>query len=342
MSDDLALPPLPEAEPDDPEDVSWALSTAAAMWARGDHLEGLKWIRRAAEAASEMQADVRALQLANAAAELSAMLTQRSAVAGGQTEQAQPLPSITIATSTPSMRRAPLSPSGSAAPPRLVAAAPRPVNKPAAPRAAATSAAPAKETNLRSRESLGAEARTDRARTDVAGRADPPKGATEDTAQHHAVDDRIGHLPPPPGERELVTHAPSSINSTEEWDASRTQTFTSDERDKIGAQSAGLGVTAARPALGALGAFEGAQEERMTSVGGGPRVLSEPPVRSLVPTQHDPAIKTSQAVRVVVWRDGSGVHIAPEGTRVSAITIDAVLVALEPSADLTAWLSKRV
>ena len=43
--------------------------------------------------------------------------------------------------------------------------------------------------------------------------------------------------------------------------------------------------------------------------------------------------------KIVVWRDANGVHVAPAGTMVSAITVDAVLVALEPSADLTAWLS---
>jgi hypothetical protein len=62
-----------------------------------------------------------------------------------------------------------------------------------------------------------------------------------------------------------------------------------------------------------------------------------PPTR----TFHDPEIQTSQAVRVVVWRDANGVHVAPAGTVVSSITIDAVLVVLEPSADLTAWLSQR-
>ena len=43
--DELALPTVPEAKPEDPEDVSWALSTAEAMWARGDNLEGIKWVR---------------------------------------------------------------------------------------------------------------------------------------------------------------------------------------------------------------------------------------------------------------------------------------------------------
>jgi hypothetical protein len=42
-----------------------------------------------------------------------------------------------------------------------------------------------------------------------------------------------------------------------------------------------------------------------------------------------------------VWRDANGVHVAPEGTVVSAIKIDAMLVALEPTADLTAWLSRK-
>ena len=54
-------------------------------------------------------------------------------------------------------------------------------------------------------------------------------------------------------------------------------------------------------------------------------------------TVHDPGIVTTQAVRVVVWRDGNGVHVAPAGTVVSAITVDAVLVALDSNADLTAW-----
>jgi hypothetical protein len=58
-------------------------------------------------------------------------------------------------------------------------------------------------------------------------------------------------------------------------------------------------------------------------------------------TQHDPEIVTTQAVRVVVWRDASGVHVAPAGTVVTAITVDAVLVALDGAADLTAWLSQR-
>ena len=66
------------------------------------------------------------------------------------------------------------------------------------------------------------------------------------------------------------------------------------------------------------------------------------PIPRVAPNeQHDPGIVTSQAVRVVVWRDANGVHVAPAGTVVSAITVDAVLVALEPNADLTAWLTQK-
>ena len=53
-----------------------------------------------------------------------------------------------------------------------------------------------------------------------------------------------------------------------------------------------------------------------------------------------PAFRASQAVRVVVWRDGGGeLRIAPFGTNVSAVTIEALLVAPGPDVDLLAWLS---
>lgn len=49
-------------------------------------------------------------------------------------------------------------------------------------------------------------------------------------------------------------------------------------------------------------------------------------------------LATSQAVRVVLWKDANGVHVAPQGTLVSAITVDVMVVALDPSADIRAWL----
>jgi hypothetical protein len=113
--------------------------------------------------------------------------------------------------------------------------------------------------------------------------------------------------------------------SAEEWDASPTQNLTGEElADRMtddGDRKTAFAVPAAAPVAVAASL--------------------PPPTRAPQSTVHDPEIQTSQAVRVVVWRDGNGVHIAPAGTVVSSITIDAVLVVLEPTADLTAWLSQR-
>ena len=47
--------PIPTPRLDDDEDVHWALSTASALWGRGERTEALKWLRRAAEQASAQQ-----------------------------------------------------------------------------------------------------------------------------------------------------------------------------------------------------------------------------------------------------------------------------------------------
>ncbi len=62
--------PFPQALPNDPEDVAWALSTGQAMWSRGDVLEAIRWVKRASESASDAGADDRAFALARAAADL--------------------------------------------------------------------------------------------------------------------------------------------------------------------------------------------------------------------------------------------------------------------------------
>src|SRR5580658_6046669 len=72
---------VPAAKKDDIEDVAWALQTAEATWSRGDHADALKWIRRAAEAASEAECDDRALELAKAAADVASLLAERPAAA---------------------------------------------------------------------------------------------------------------------------------------------------------------------------------------------------------------------------------------------------------------------
>jgi hypothetical protein len=61
---------LPQAETADPDGVQVALRAAQTLWSRGETSESLKWLRKAAESASDEGADVRSLQLAKAAAEL--------------------------------------------------------------------------------------------------------------------------------------------------------------------------------------------------------------------------------------------------------------------------------
>lgn len=63
---------LPRAEATDPADVATALETAHALWAKGQSLESVRWIQRAAENAESSGDDLRAVALARAAADLRA------------------------------------------------------------------------------------------------------------------------------------------------------------------------------------------------------------------------------------------------------------------------------
>jgi len=67
-------PDLPEVEPLDPEPVAVAIETARALYRTGEQLDALRWLRRAAERAEESGDDVRALNLARSAADLSTAL----------------------------------------------------------------------------------------------------------------------------------------------------------------------------------------------------------------------------------------------------------------------------
>jgi hypothetical protein len=57
---------LPESRPEDDEDVVWGLSTAAALWARGEHGDAIVWLRRAADAAAAAGQEARAGELGTA------------------------------------------------------------------------------------------------------------------------------------------------------------------------------------------------------------------------------------------------------------------------------------
>jgi hypothetical protein len=61
---------VPEPQPNDPEDLSTALETAAIFGAQGDVREAVRWVRRAAELAGDAGDDMRALTLARAVADL--------------------------------------------------------------------------------------------------------------------------------------------------------------------------------------------------------------------------------------------------------------------------------
>ena len=130
------------------------------------------------------------------------------------------------------------------------------------------------------------------------------------------------------GSRDAIEHGRQ--RSAAEWDKSPTQNLVHDSRDvpmDEGDRKTTVGVVA--PSV---------TQQRAAPASLPPRAAPRA-TPSIVP--HDDSIKTSQAIRVVVWRDANGVHVAPEGTVVSAIKIDAMLVALEPTADLTAWLSRK-
>jgi len=61
---------IPTTRADDDEEVGFALTTAAALWGSGEHEDALRWIRRAAETANELERDERALELFKIAATL--------------------------------------------------------------------------------------------------------------------------------------------------------------------------------------------------------------------------------------------------------------------------------
>ncbi len=361
--DELVIPTVPEARPEDPEDVSWALSTAEAMWARGDHAEGIKWVRRAAEAASEAEDDERALELAKAAAELAALVARRSLADSAPPSSKKELGKSTMQSpqsNAPSTARSgapPVSrPSAPPAPKPASAPAPaKPISKPPPPVPAKQAAggkagrsvppAPIPLPSRASQAPRAPQAATGPARGPAAGKGvlsnRPPADQKEKKGRRRSREnleaearaagvlelsssspDIIEERPYDPrnvsrsldSDATIVGHVDEikeRARSAEDWDRSPTQNTTGNPIE------------------------EPEEAARMTSVGAPP--AARPPAA----TVHDPKIQTSQAIRVVVWRDAHGVHIAPAGTVVTALTIDAVLVSLEPTADLTAWLSAR-
>src|SRR5215472_2420303 len=357
MTQDRKAPlPIPKVKKDDAEDVSWALSTAEAMWGRGDRADALKWIRRAAEAASEAEHDDRALELARAAADLTP-LVGRSSGPPPLPPESQPPPKSSVPPRPGGQLRpsqSPPRPGGSTT--RASQSPPKPIQAQTSPRLSAPGPSPRLSTPGRP-SSAGSATSGANATFAAAAQPSPAKGVTALRAaaisltgtrasakaplapavkaqpEPRAPSDRPApkrqpsgtneakrkrSSRPPAAEVEFVGEAPELIVSGEsvedDLDAWPTQTIPG--RDA----PVGFGAPHDRQVTRVnVPAYQEAQAE--TDGGAGP--------------------KPSQAVRVVVWRSPDGVRVATHGATVSAITVDAILVALDPTADLAAWLADK-
>ncbi len=286
---------IPAPKKSDHEDVAWALSTAEAQWTQGERAEAIKWLRRAAEAASEVEDDTRALELAKAIAELTASSPPpppSRPPASVQLPRPPPIPNVAGVTPPlppQSLPKPPLAPSAPLAP-RPLSVAPRPVS--GTPPRAPTARPPAQPLRPASKAPTPAKRQS--------RKSIPPK-------DEDRTDTEIAQ--PPPSAKDPRSQMPTTP-PTSEADAWPTESMGGNE-------------------------FAGLEAER-TRVG-------EPFYSSASTPSGAPLtrIPTSQAVRVIVWRDANGVHLAPAGTTVTAITVDAMLVALDTTADLSAWLSKK-
>jgi hypothetical protein len=301
--------PVPTAKKDDIEDVAWALQTAEATWSRGDHADALKWIRRAAEAASEAEKDDRALELAKAAADVASLLADRptTVIPAPALHVPPPPPFISTAASPPPP------PSPAAARPATAAPTPSKVATTAAPplpRPGQRGPIPQRVQGPVPASRRGGRRSSPSFIDDASVIADAPRARRGSTTNETK---KRGRLSKPAHEEvgppETARHPPAE--GGEQWP---TAALIGDDEDD--GQHTRIGTPAYR---------ESAREAS----------ARPPPMGPPAPLQM------SQAVRVVVWRAADGVHVAPAGTQVAAIGVEAVLVAMDPLADLAAWLSNK-
>ncbi|HEX4514663.1 MAG TPA: hypothetical protein VH054_14035 [Polyangiaceae bacterium] len=272
--------PIPVVRDDDPEDVSWALSTAATQWARGDRIEALKWLRRAAEAASEAENDTRALEIAKAAADLST--------------PSMPPPSRPAPAFTPKVP--PAAESRTMVAPKPVAPKPPQPTMKATPLAKKASSKPPVNKAPDETSKRGAV----KAKPEMRPRAPLPDEKTDTHIMTEVT--RLDARAP--------EHTP--VPDVESWP---TESMGSEELDSLHASEQVYGT------------------ER-TRIGQPAYRPSDPPPGQAV------EFRASQAVHVILWRDGDGrLRVAPRGTNVSAVTIEALLVAPSSDVDLLAWLA---
>jgi hypothetical protein len=325
--------PIPGPEPGDLEDVSWALSTAGASWQRGDSAEALKWLRRAAEAATEASANDRAVVIAKAAAELASKLGRESLPPPPTQVPAPPptAPSV-VAVTARSGGSAPPSappiappPSSSARPPlppasglRQSAPPSRPGPTPPRPAVLTNVVHPSQIPMMRgpipnsTLASKGNEARKGRKSSqglEREAKSVKPAGS--------APRRRRSSRPPP---NEIVDSPVETLDRPERPPS------ISDAIDAWPTQAMDTGE------LSTL-----TEEMLKQAAESAPGIAPPAPGASATPD----TLTAAQAVRVVVWQTPEGVRVAPVGARVSAPAVEAILVGLDPKADLVAWLTRR-
>ncbi len=368
--------PIPPAKKDDTEDVAWALSTAEAMYARGDRFDALKWLRRAAESASEAQDDDRALELAKAAADLATLVGPTPSMAPPPPPPPPPLASqappaaaavaapapspppppppplqVAAAVIPPAPTTQPMLPRASQPPPPVASAAgsspspvrpqaARPAGAPLAARGAVPAAASTPKPLTRmtpgvSPTSPRRAARRSRPEIDFSRRPEESTQTMQDMALPLQQPRRRGRASRPASE-ELTPLAPEvapysaptpqappssrmpmpagARNEEEEMDAWPTQTRLpaedADDLHDMPDEKTRIGVPA----------YEASA--RMASEAQSTPALGE-----------DTPLRAAQAIRVIVWRTAEGVRVAPHGTHVNAITVDAMLVAFDPATE---------
>jgi hypothetical protein len=407
----------------DPEDVAWALTTAEAMWNRGDRHDAVKWVRRAADAAREAKATERAAELVRAGNELATIAEQSPSISRLDVVPRSRPPSF-LPTHHPEVPEVPPMPAppivpipvvsldeprveatdpSSGAPANVSSDAGRRVTRPSGPENFSITTKFLEETRPAPQVAPApsdAPPPVRAAQTTVV--VDPPEGPASVEAAAPIVADRLPETTPPPPvvAAESPSKAPreANPNATAQWSVAEalarvaavsqaaaisTAPTASDSGERTTLVSATPATVAAdavpdlsdlngpsdpletttevramlrnaalaeasRDATGRDAVVEPTTGEHRSVPPPAPStdVKAEPPPsltldsRASVPARPGArsSLRTSQAVHVVLWKDAQGVHIAPTGTVVSAIAIEALIVPLDPNADLSAWL----
>ncbi len=79
---------LPRPEQNDPDAVVTALEVGASMWARGEHAEAVKWLRKAVDEAFDAGLDARAVELSKLVAAIAAVPASTRPAAVSQSPEA--------------------------------------------------------------------------------------------------------------------------------------------------------------------------------------------------------------------------------------------------------------